>query len=162
MALTYSAATSVTATLTSITNATWYHTTAVDNSSDLYLDAHVGGSIQIGAVGADGYIDIYAYGSYDGTTYTAGLTGSAGAITWGTTGTTGVDGYYDLAPFFLGSIVVDTTDDNDDKKFGPFSVASRFGILLPIKWGLVFYNGTDTTTHATGTNNEIQFIGLKL
>lgn len=161
MALTYTSGT-VTGTLTSITNNTWYATAAVDNSSDLYLDAQVGGIIQIGALTADGTIDVYAYGSYDGTNYTAGLPGTAGAITWGTTGNTGVDGALDLLPFFLGTINCDTTDDNDEKRFGPWSVASKFGLVLPRNWGLVFFNGTDTATHATGTNNEIQFQGVKL
>lgn len=161
MALSYTSG-SVTGTLTSIASGSWYATAAVDNTSDLYLDALVGGSIQIGALGADGTVDVYAYGSFDGTSFTAGLPGTAGSITWGTTGTTGVDGYLDLSPFFLGTIVCDTTDDNDDKKFGPFSVASKFGLVLPVKWGLVFTNGTDASTHATGTNNTIVFRGVKI
>lgn len=159
LTINYAAAASLTLGLVSLADAGWRESTAVDNSVNKYVDAHVGGKIQIGAVAADGTISFYAYGSYDGTEYTAGVTGSDGTITWGTTGATGVDGFNDL--FFLGAIAVDTTDDNDDKRWGPFSVASAFGGILPTKWGIVVRNSTGTAFHATGTNNECQFIGIK-
>ena len=156
--LTYSSATSITITNTSLAAAAYRESTAVDNSSTRYIDALVGGIIELGALGADGTIEIYAYGSYDGTNYTAGLTGTDGTITWGTTGDTGVDGFLDLR--FLGAVACDTTDDNDDKRWGPFSVASVFGGILPTKWGIVVRNNTDTAFNATGTNNECEFIGI--
>lgn len=159
VSMNYAAAASVTITLTSLADAGWRESTAVDNSSNKYMDAHVGGKIQIGAVAADGTIEIYAYGSYDGTEYTAGVTGSDGTITWGTTGSTGVDSYYNLP--LLGTITVDTTDDNDDVRWGPFAVAPAFGGVLPTKWGILVRNRTGTAFHATGTNNECQFIGIK-
>ena len=133
--------------------------TAIDNSSNKYMDALVGGKIQIGAPSADGTIAIYAYGSYDGTEYTAGLTGSDGTVTWGTTGSTGLDGANNLP--LLGVISVDATDDNDDARWGPFSVAAAFGGVLPTKWGIVVKNSTGAALHATGTNNECQFMGIK-
>lgn len=156
----YAAAASITLGLTSLADGGYRESAAVDNgTTDKYLDAQVGGKIQIGAVSADGTISIYAYGSYDGTEYTAGLTGSDGTITWGTTGTTGVDGYLNLP--LLGVVSVDTTDDNDDVRWGPFSVAQAFGGVLPTKWGIVVKNSTGIAFHATGTNNECQFIGIK-
>lgn len=156
--LTYSAAQTVTITLTSLAAGGYRESTAVDNGTNRYIDAHVGGIIQIGAVGATTgqTIDIFAYGTYDGTNYTAGMTGSDAGITWGTN--TSVLGYLDLK--FLGSVAVEGTDDNDDRKWGPFSVASAFGGKLPSKWGIVVRNGTDVAFHATGTNNECQFIGI--
>lgn len=157
--ISYAAAASVTITLTSLADAGWRESTVVDNTTNLYVDALVGGKIQIGAVGADGQIEVYAYGTYDGTEYTAGLTGSDGTITWGTTGTSGVDSYLNLR--LLGVTMVDTTDDNDDVRWGPFSVAQAFGGVLPSKWGIVIKNATGTAFHATGTNNECQFIGVK-
>jgi hypothetical protein len=154
--LAYATAASMTITLTSLGSAAYRESTAVDNTTNLYLDAFVGGRVQIGAVTADGQIEFYAYGSWDGTLYTAGLTGSDAAITWGTTG--GVDSYNDLVP--LGSVAVDTTDDNDDVKFGPFSVAAAFGGRLPPKWGVVVKNSTGIAFHATGTNNEMKYRGV--
>lgn len=155
----YTAAASVTITLTSLADAGFRESTAVDNSSSKYMDALVGGKIQIGAPSADGTIAIYAYGSYDGTEYTAGLTGSDGTVTWGTTGSTGLDGANNLP--LLGVISVDATDDNDDARWGPFSVAQAFGGVLPTKWGIVIKNSTGASLHATGTNNECQFMGIK-
>ena len=155
----YTAAASVTITLTSLADAGFRESTAIDNSSSKYMDALVGGKIQIGAPSADGTIAIYAYGSYDGTEYTAGLTGSDGTVTWGTTGSTGLDGANNLP--LLGVISVDATDDNDDARWGPFSVAQAFGGVLPTKWGIVVKNSTGASLHATGTNNECQFMGIK-
>jgi hypothetical protein len=155
----YTAAASLTLTLTSLADGGFRESTAVDNSSNKYVDALVGGKIQIGAPSADGTIAIYAYGSYDGTEYTAGLTGTDGTVTWGTTGNTGLDGANNLP--LLCVISVDATDDNDDARWGPCSVAQAFGGILPTKWGIVVKNSTGASLHATGTNNECQFMGIK-
>ena len=155
----YASAASVTITLTSLADGGYRESTAVDNTTNKYLDALVGGKVQIGAPSADGTIEFYAYGTYDGTEYTAGLTGSDGTITWGTTGSTGLDGANNLP--LLGVISVDATDDNDDARWGPFSVAAAFGGVLPSKWGIVVRNRTGASLHATGTNNECQVIGIK-
>lgn len=155
----YASPASVTITVTSLADSGYRESTAVDNSTNKYIDALVGGKIQIGAPSADGTIAIYAYGSYDGTEYSAGLTGSDGTVTWGTTGSTGLDGYLNLP--LLGVISVDATDDNDDARWGPFSVAQAFGGILPQKWGIVIKNSTGASLHATGTNNECQYTGIK-
>jgi hypothetical protein len=156
----YASPATVTITVTSLADGAYRSSAVVDNGTNKYIDAYVGGKIQVGAVAADGTIAIYAYGTYDGTEYTAGLDGSDGTITWGTTpSTTGVDGYLNLP--LLGVVSVDTADDNDDVRWGPFSVASAFGDCLPQKWGIVIKNSTGTGLHATGTNNECQFTGIK-
>lgn len=153
----YSAATAITLTQTSLGSAGYRETTAIDNSSNLYLDALVGGSTQIGAVGAGNWtIEIYAYASWDATLYTAGIAGSDATITWGTSSS--VNGFNDLVP--LGVANVEGTDDNDDRPWGPFSVAAAFGGRLPTKWGLVIKNNTGTAFHATGTNNTVKYMGI--
>lgn len=156
--LAYGANTAITITLTSLGSAGYRESTAIDNTTNLFLDAFVGGITQVGAVAADGQLEIYAYASWDGTSYTAGVTGADATITWGTTG--GVDGYNDLIP--LGTAAVDTTDDNDDVEWGPFSIASAFGGRLPPKWGIVVKNSTGTALHATGTNNLVRYRGVYL
>ena len=154
--LAYAANAAITITLTSLGIAGYRESTAIDNTTNLYLDAFVGGITQIGAVAADGQLEIYAYGSWDGTSFTAGVTGADATITWGTTG--GVDSYNDLVP--LGVASCDTTDDNDDVEWGPFSIAAAFGGRMPPKWGIVVKNGTGTALHATGTNNLVRYRGM--
>ena len=154
--LAYAANAAITITLTSLAAAAYRESTAISNTTNLYLDVFVGGVTQIGAVTADGQIEIYAYGSWDGTSYTAGLTGADANITWGTTG--GVDSYNDLVP--LGTASTDTTDDNDDVEWGPFSIAAAFGGKMPPSWGIVIKNGTGVAFHATGTNNLVRYRGI--
>jgi hypothetical protein len=149
----------VTITLASLANGAYQCSEVKDNTTDKYVDIVVGGSIQIGAPTADGTIEIYAYGSYDGTTYTGGVPGTNTTITWGTTGATSVHGYSQLK--LLQVLDVDDTDDNKDVIWGPVGIAQAFGGVLPIKWGLVIRNVTGVILHATGTNNEVQYMGIK-
>lgn len=147
----YAAAGTVTITQTSLTTGSWRQSTAVDNTSNLYLDALVGGSIQVGTTPtADNAIYIYAYASYDGTNYTGGASGSDAAYT--------ADGEEKLLKL-LEIIVVDATSDQD-YVWGPVSLKEAFG-EMPSKWGIVIDNESGATTNATGTNNEVQFIGVK-
>lgn len=147
----YSTAQTVTMTNTSLGDGSWRQSASVDNATNLYVDAHLGGSIQTGTTPtANGTIDIYAYGSYDGTNFTGGASGSDAAYT--------ADGEELLFPLLL-SITVDATS-NQDYVFGPVSVAQAFGGVLPETWGIVIENNTGAALNATGTNNEIQFFGI--
>ncbi len=49
----------------------------------------------------------------------------------------------------VGIVNVDTTDDNNEIEWGPFSIAGAFGGNLPREWGIVIKNGTDIALHAT-------------
>jgi hypothetical protein len=148
----YSAAKTVTVATANLANSAWRQSAVVDNTSDLFVDALLGGSIQVGTSPTNGgTFNVFVYGTYDGTNYTAGCSGSDAAYT--------ADGEEDELRF-LTSITVDTTTDQD-YVFGPVSVAQVFGGVLPPKWGVVVRNSTGVTTNATGTNNEIQFIGIK-
>lgn len=148
----YSSAQTVTLTLTSLGNGSWRQSTAVDNSSNLYVKAHLGGSVQTGTTPTDGgTLDFYIYATYDGTNYTGGCSGTDSAYT--------ADGEEDEL-IFIGSVTVDATSDQD-YVFGPWPVDVLFGGVLPQKWGVVVENNTGVTTNATGTNNETQFIGIK-
>lgn len=147
----YASAGTITITQTSLANASWRQSTVVDNTTNLYVDALVGGSIQVGTSPTSGeWIGIYAYGTYDGTNYTAGCSGSDAAYT--------ADGEEGLLKL-LTVITVDATSDQD-YVWGPVSVAAAFGGVMPSKWGIVVRNETDVTTNATGTNNEAQYIGI--
>lgn len=149
--VTYASAGTVTITLTSLANGSWRQSAVVDNTSNLYLDAHVGGSVQTGTTPtAGGTIDIYVYASYDNTLYTGGASGSDAAYT-----ADGEEGLFRR----LETIIVDASSDTD-YIWGPTSVAELFGGYLPRKWGIVMENNTGAALNATGTNNEVQFSGI--
>jgi len=139
----------------------WSGSALVDNQTNKYLDALVGGSVQVGTVPAGGgTFDIYLVGSWDGVEFTAGVDGGDVAITWGTTGSTHVGGEKDV--LLLDSITVDATDDDNDVVWGPFSVAAMFDGIMPLEWALVFENNTGATMHATGTNNHAEYTGIEI
>ena len=136
----------------------WCSSALVDNSSNLNIDAIIGGSLQAGTVTADGTIDIYVAGSWDGVEFTAGVDAGDADITWGTTGNTHVNGEFDLP--LLASISVASTDDDNDIVFGPFSVAQAFGGIMPREFAIVIENNTGVALHATGTNNHLEYTGI--
>jgi len=129
----------------------------VDNQINLYLDALVGGSIQVGTVTADGVINVYVVGSWDGTDFTAGVDVGDSDITWGTSGKTHVNGQDDLK--LLDSVSVDSTDDDNDILFGPYAIAQAFGGEMPREWAIVIENATGAAFNATGTNNHLEYTG---
>lgn len=144
-----SSKTNLTITLASLVNTR--QSTAVDNTTDLYLDALVGGFITAGASGvaATGVIYIYAYGSLDGgATYSDGATGTDGSHTNNKN-----------APL-LGAVALDANGERAE--FGPFSVASAFGGFLPDSWGVIVENRSNATLNGTGSNHEIHYRGVTL
>lgn len=155
------AAAAITIDVDSLADGGYRCSAVVDNSANLYLDAQINLSIQVGAVAADGTISIFAYGGADGTTiYDGGLNGADETITWGTTpSTSSVEGFNQLK--LLGVISVDTTDDNNDIEAMIGSVAAAFGGVLPARWGIVVLNETGVALHATGTNNAFDYVGIK-
>lgn len=133
----------------------------VDCATGSWQEAYVGGKVAINSsITADGLITVYAYGSYDGTTMTAGLNNVTlpGAITWGTN--TGVDSINDLK--WLGNATVDATDDGDMVEFGPFFFTPVYGVFLPPSIGIVLLNSTGAALDATGTGNEIIITTVKM
>jgi len=136
----------------------WCSSAIFDNSTVANIDVIIGGSLQVGAVTSDGTIDIYVSGSWDGIEFTAGVDIGDSDITWGTTGSTHINGEFDLV--FLGSISVNTADDDNDIVFGPFSIAQAFGGTIPQKFAIVIENNTDIALNATGTNNHIDTVGI--
>jgi hypothetical protein len=150
--LAYPTAVAITFDVTGVASGAWRASTAVDNTSNLYMDATFGGVIQNGATTnvAGETIDIYLYASWDGTLYTAGVTGTDADYT-----ADGEEGGF----HFVHSIVVDATD-NAEYVWGPFNVLSVLGHMPP-KWGVVIENNCTPALHATGTNNDLKYTGLK-
>jgi hypothetical protein len=150
--LTYPAAATITFALPSLANGAWRASTAVDNTANLYMDATIGGSIQVDSTAptAGGTIDFYLYASYDGTNYTGGVTG---------TDATYSDVNNETSFHFMHSIVVTATIDIN-YEWGPFNVLSVLGHMPP-KWGIVVENNTGRLFHATGTANITKYTGIK-
>ena len=134
----------ITCTVTSLANATGSFgagraSTAVDNTTNLFLDALVFGQVKTSslALANDKAVYVYAYGTADGTTYTEGITGTDAAFTATNPPNVRLIGV-------INAVVSSTTYDA-----GPWSVAAAFGGLLPEKWGIYVVNFTGQTLDAS-------------
>mgnify|MGYP001614192126 CR=1 FL=1 len=127
--------------------ATWYSTAIVNSGATLYLDALVTASCYVATnPSSDRTVNFYAYGSVDGgTTFTAGVTATAGRLT--------TDGVKNAR--FIGGL--DMTGANS-RRGGPWSVAAAFGGVLPEVWGIIAENRTGTFLYTDG--NEAFWQGI--
>lgn len=124
-------------------------TAAVDNSATdkYFVDVLVGGKIQA-ATSSDGTYDFYAVGSLDGgTTFSGGASGTDSEQSGVTVG----------HMMFLGAVVV---SGNNTYEFGPWSVASAFGGVMPDQWAIVVDNNTGQAATAAA-NHEIHYLGIE-
>jgi hypothetical protein len=131
---------SITCTITSLTNTSKRQSTAIDNTSNLYLDALV--SVQVktasSATSATGVVNVYAYGTVDnGTTYSDGASGTDGSITLTNPPNMRLIG------------VINAVANSTTYTGGPWSVAAAFGGRLTAKWGIVVDNETGATLDAS-------------
>lgn len=126
--------------------------TAIDNSSTLAVDVTVGGKIMTGTTPTvNKQIEVWAYGSYDGTTYTAGASGTDNNFS--PTGEKAL----------MGLLIVIPTDatSNHSYEFGPCSIAQAFGGVMPKKFGVFVVHNTGVALNATGSNHEIKYTSIK-
>lgn len=130
----------ITCTITSLANNGQRQSTAVDNSSNLFLDALVFVIVKsaAAATSSTGYVNIYAYGTADGgSNYSDGASGSDGAITLTSIPNMRLIG------------VINVVANSTTYKAGPFSVAVAFGGVLPDHWGIVVENKSAATLDAS-------------
>lgn len=143
----------ITITLAGLGNGSSRESTAVDNSSNLYLDVLVELKIKTGGSGTStaGYLNVYAYGTANGgTNYTDGATGSDAAFT-------------PTSPTNLKLIgVINAVANATTYIGGPFSLAAAFGGVLPDHWGIVVQNNTGGTLDSTGGNFSVFYQGIQL
>lgn len=126
--------------------------TVADNTSDLAVDAMVGGKVTTGTTPTTAkWIEVWAFASYDGTTYSAG----AGA-TDANFSPTGEKNQMRL----LQMITIDATS-NHTYEWGPFSVAGAFGGSMPSKWGIFIVHNTAVALNATAGNFETKYTPIK-
>jgi hypothetical protein len=151
--ISYGTVTNITITLASLANNAARQSLAVDNSVDLFLDAEVYLAIPLvaGTPGNDLAINIWLYGSHDGTNYGDPATGLDTALT--IRNPTNLRGPFPINTPDAGALTY--------KAFVP-SVAQFFGGILPVKWGIVVENRTNLTFGATEGNFTKQYRGIKL
>lgn len=155
----YTSWTAITATAVTTTLAAgeYAETTIVDNTSNLYLDAQIGGTFVTGASHTTGdTVEIYAYANYDTATSTD-LTGSRGGLD-GTDSeeTEGTDFIVENL-VHVASVVTDQASQTFH--WGGYSIAQAFGGFLPQKWGLIIHNNG---TGAMGSGSTVGYVGIKV
>lgn len=119
--------------------------TAIDNSTNLFLDALVSCTITSAgsSTASTGYTNFYAAGTSDGgTTYTDGVSASSATVT--------LTNPPNVKLIGVCSIVANSTA----YKCGPFSVGQAFGGILPDHWSLVLENKTGATTNSGACNYQ--------
>lgn len=152
--LNYIASSALTITLASLaTSSTWLagrESTAVDNSSNKYLDYLLAGQITVGtSPTAATEIRVYVVAMIDDTVWPDVFDGTDSAETVTSAG---------VGSAFLQlvrSINVDATTSDRAYAFGPVSVASFFGGVCPRKFVIFVAHNTGVNLHATGGNHFI-------
>jgi hypothetical protein len=128
----------------------------IDNTTNKYMDALVKGRVTVGTTPtASTVIAVYVWGSdvslattaidvLDGTGSAETLTntGILNALKWGA------------------SIAVPAATSSVAYEILPFSVASRFGGVMPKFWGLYVAHSTVAALSATGNTNALEYIGI--
>lgn len=150
----FGTSTAITITLASLASSTTAgrESTAIDNSSNKYLDAllYVAFKLQTGTPGSENAIYIYGYASEDGTNYTDNATGSDAALTFRSPTNLPLIGVISVPASGTGALTWK----------GVFSVAKAFGGILPRKWGIVVKNSTNLTGDTTAGNHAATYTGI--
>ena len=139
----------MTLTIASLANASSRESAVVDNSVGLFMDVKVAVKVKTNAAGtsATGRVDVFAYGSADGTTYSGGATGADAAYT----------GNLDQL-IWLGSIPAVA---NATTYAALFNLSRAFGYGgIPAKWGIVIQNNSGAALDATGGNHSAVYQGI--
>jgi hypothetical protein len=153
---TYGTATALTITLASLASSATagVQSTAVDNTTNQFVDAIVGGKIRAGTTPTiNTQIEVWVYASYDGTTYAPnGITGTNGAVT---------PAQLSKNYMRLGQVLPTTVATTGyDHQFVLPSLMTLFG-FMPIKWGVWVTHNSVAALDASGANHEIKYVGLK-
>lgn len=141
----FGGSTSITITANSLGSGSARESTAVDNSSNLYLDAIVRVSVSVGTVANPKEVRVYVYGSEDGSVYEDPCTGSDAAIT-----------LEDPPVTRLARVIPTPTSSKVYEAL--FSVAQCFGGSMPRKWGIIIDNQTGAALAAS--NNSASYSGV--
>lgn len=142
----YASSASITITLNSLGDGAARESTAIDNSSNLYADAHVRVSVKVGTVANEKRVLVYAYGSEDGSLYPDTITGSDAAVTLETP-----------TVIRLADVIAVPTSSKTYES-DVISIARLYGGKLPRKWGILVQNRSGAALDASG--NSASFTGV--
>ena len=142
----------ITITLNSLANDGKRESTAVDNSTSLFLDAVVQVKIATNASNdstGDKSVYIYAYGTADGgTTYSGNASGTDSSF--------GTDPQQLQNCKLIGVVYAPTANKTYESDL--MSIANAFGGKLPEKWGIVAHNETGYGLNSSGNSAFYQGI----
>lgn len=144
----YSTPTTITITLTSLADTSARESTVVDNTSNKFLDARL--RIQTnGQSGGTGNLNVYVYSALGDTTYSGNATGTDAGFTSPIPG--GMK-FLGAVPMNAATAVVAELP----------SIASKFGGVMPDKWGIVVENQSGAALSATGGDHVVEYQGIKV
>lgn len=145
--LSYGTSTAVTITLDSLANGSARESTAIVNTTNLYADAMLYVAVKLAAGTPANGVDVYLYASADGTNFDDNVTGSDAGITM-------------RSPTNLVSLgrIETTTAGALTYKKSFCSLASKFGGVLPRKWGIVVKNSSGLALDSSG--NSVAYSGI--
>ena len=148
LTISYGSATSITCTTTSLASDTnllaGRQSNTVDNTSDLGVDALLGGTIATTSTPtANTVIELWLFGSWDnGTTYSAAAASGGDAnLSPATVGSKNL--------MVLAQVINQTDTTARTYTLGPISVAQTFGGVMPDHWGFYVVHNTGQTLGAT-------------
>lgn len=152
----YGASAALTITLASLATSSTLvagrESTAIDNTSNKYLDALVGGKITTGTAPTTAKsILVYVYASLNDTPlYPDVFDGTDSVETVTST---------DIRNASLVLAAAMTTDATSDRTYWvrPFSVANCFGGVMPKFWGVFVTHDTAVNLNATGSNHALYY-----
>lgn len=136
------------------TSSTWLagvESDAVSNTTNLYLDYLLAGKITVGTTPTiNTEIRVYVVGTHDDTpTWPDVLDGTASAETITSAGVR--DGFAKLAA----TMAVDATTSDRSYPFGPVSVASLFGGVMPKQFVVFVAHNTGVNLNSTAGNHVV-------
>ena len=145
----YGSDTAITITINSLASAAARESLAIDNTTNLFLDAMLYVAVTLAAGTPSNGNDVYLYASEDETNYTYNATGADAGLT--------MPAATSLQFVLLGRINTATAGGLAWKQiFG--SIASAFGGVIPPKWGIVIDNQSGLAF--AGSGNSVKYRGI--
>jgi hypothetical protein len=144
----------------------WATLPEVDNTTNKYMDVLVGGQIDLdtttGTIAAGETFDIYISAVYDKDVATSWTGGIDAAFNDNDNTLTADTEFNALNLILLAVVSVEATapDVSQGYNWGPVSVASAFGGIVPQKWMLVGHNNTGATTTAATSTTVVNAVGI--